>query len=66
MLLTFRGQNARSFRDPFELSLLSTRLSEPRVVRPIEWREDGRPVGVLPAAGIFGANASASRTSCGR
>jgi uncharacterized protein len=58
MLLTFRGQNARSFRDPFELSLLSTRLSEPRVVRNIEWREDGRPVGVLPCAGIFGANAS--------
>jgi len=58
MLLTFRGQNARSFRDPCELSLLSTRLSEPRVVREIEWREDGRPVGVLPAAGVFGANAS--------
>jgi uncharacterized protein len=58
MLLTFRGQNARSFRDPFELSLLSTRLSEPGVIREIEWREDGRPVGVLPSAGIFGANAS--------
>jgi hypothetical protein len=58
MLLTFRGQNARSFRDPFELSLISTRLSEPGVVRTIEWREDGRPIGVLPSAGIFGANAS--------
>ncbi len=58
MLLTFRGQNARSFRDPFELSLLSTRLSEPRVVRNLDWREDGRPIGVLPCAGIFGANAS--------
>lgn len=58
MLLTFRGQNARSFRDPFELSLVSTRLSEPGVPREIEWREDGRPVGVLPSAGIFGANAS--------
>jgi predicted ATPase len=58
MLLTFRGQNARSFRDPFELSLISTRLSEPGVPREIEWREDGRPVAVLPSAGIFGANAS--------
>ena len=58
MLLTFRGYNARSFRDPFELSLLSTRLSEPGVPHEIEWREDGRPIGVLPSAGIFGANAS--------
>jgi uncharacterized protein len=58
MLLAFRGFNARSFRDPFELSLLSTRLSEPRVPREIEWREGGQPIGVLPSAGIFGANAS--------
>lgn len=58
MLLTFRGQNARSFRDPFELSLLSTRLSEPGIVHEVQWREDGRPIGVLPCAGIFGANAS--------
>jgi len=58
MLLAFRGYNARSFRDPFELSLLATRLSEPGVPHDIEWREDGRPIGVLPSAGIFGANAS--------
>jgi uncharacterized protein len=58
MLLTFRGYNARSFRDPFELSLLATRLSEPHVPRELEWREDGRPIAVLPCAGIFGANAS--------
>jgi hypothetical protein len=58
MLLSFSGYNARSFRDPFELSLLATRLSEPDVVRDIEWRQEGRPVGVLPCAGIFGANAS--------
>jgi predicted ATPase len=58
MLLTFRGYNARSFRDPFELSLLATRLSEPGVPRQIEWREEGRTIGVLPSAGIFGANAS--------
>lgn len=58
MLLCFRGYNARSFRDPFELSLLATRLSEPGVPREVEWREDGKPIGVLPSAGIFGANAS--------
>jgi predicted ATPase len=58
MLLSFRGYNARSFRDLFELSLLSTRLSEPEVVREVHWREGGNPIGVLPAAGIFGPNAS--------
>src|ERR1700740_3585908 len=58
MLLAFRGVNARSFRDPFELSLLATRLSERGVAHEIEWREDGRPVGVLASAGIFGAKAS--------
>ena len=58
MLLTFRGHNARSFRDPFELSLLATRLSEPGVPREIEWREGGKAIAVLPTAGIFGGNAS--------
>jgi hypothetical protein len=58
MLLAFRTENARSFRRKIELSLLSTRLSRSEVVRHIPWREDGSPIGVLPAAGIFGANAS--------
>jgi predicted ATPase len=58
MLLAFRGYNARSFRDPFELSLHATRLSEPDVPRMVEWREGGHPIGVLPCAGIFGGNAS--------
>jgi uncharacterized protein len=58
MLLAFRGYNARSFRDPFELSLHATRLSEPGVPRMVEWREGGHPIGVLPCAGIFGGNAS--------
>src|ERR1700733_7403599 len=58
MLLSFSGQNARSFRDRFELSMLGTRLSEPWVPRKIDWREEGRQIDVLPCAGIFGANAS--------
>lgn len=58
MLLAFRGYNARSFRDPFELSLHATRLSEPGVPRMVDWREGGHPIGVLPCAGIFGGNAS--------
>jgi AAA15 family ATPase/GTPase len=58
VLLAFRAQNIRSFRDEIELSLVSTRLAEEDVVRLVAWREGGRPVGVLPVAGVFGANAS--------
>ena len=58
MLLEFRAENARSFRDRFSLSLEATRLSEPDVVREVPWREGGSPIGLLPATAIFGANAS--------
>jgi uncharacterized protein len=58
MLLAFRAENVRSFRGPVELSLLATSLSEEGVPRLVPWREDGRPIRVLPAAGVFGANAS--------
>jgi len=58
VLLAFRAKNVRSFRDEIELSLLSTRLAEEDVVRSVTWREGGRPIGVLPVAGVFGANAS--------
>ena len=58
VLLAFRAKNVRSFRDEFELSLLSTSLADEDVVRLVTWREGGRPIGVLPAAGVFGANAS--------
>jgi hypothetical protein len=57
-LLAFRAENVRSFRDEFELSLISTRLAEADAVRFVTWREGGRPIGVLPVAGVFGANAS--------
>lgn len=58
MLLAFRAENVRSFRDEIELSLLATSLSEPRFVRRIDWREAGKPIGVVPVAGVFGPNAS--------
>jgi AAA15 family ATPase/GTPase len=58
VLLDFRAKNVRSFRDEFQLSLLSTRLADEDVVRLLTWREGGRPIGVLPVAGVFGANGS--------
>jgi predicted ATPase len=58
MLLAFRAENVRSFRDPIELSLLATPLARDTVPREVSWREGGRPIQVLPAAGVFGANAS--------
>jgi len=58
MLLAFRAENVRSFQGSVEMSLLATRFAEKGVPREIPWREGGRPISVLPAAGIFGANAS--------
>jgi uncharacterized protein len=58
VLLAFRAENVHSFRDGLELSLLATALADKGVPHSVPWREDGRPVQVLPAAGIFGANAS--------
>lgn len=58
VLLAFRGENVRSFRDELELSLVASSLAEQRSVREVPWRVDGRTVGVLPVAGVFGANAS--------
>jgi len=40
------------------LSLLATTLAEKGVPHAVPWREGGGPIQVLPAAGIFGANAS--------
>jgi hypothetical protein len=58
MLLAFRAENVRSFRDELELSLLATTLAEKDVPHAVSWREGGRAIRVLPAAGVFGANAS--------
>jgi len=58
VLLSFRAQNARSYRDEVELSLLATRIADEGVPREIEIAGTAKPVQVLPAAGIFGTNAS--------
>lgn len=58
VLLSFKAGNVRSFREEFKLDLLATALAEPTVRRAVTWRQGGSPVDVLPAAGIFGANAS--------
>ncbi len=59
MMLTFRAENVRSFRDPVDFSLEATTMSEEDVPRDLPWRERGtHPVRILPAAGVFGANAS--------
>ena len=58
VLLSFRAENVRSFRDEAHLSLSATTMAEPQYVREIRWREGGSPLPVLCAAGVFGANAS--------
>jgi uncharacterized protein len=59
MLLTFRAENVLSFRDPLELSLEATAKAEEGVPRLLPWYEGGKSSArVLPAAGVFGANAS--------
>jgi len=58
MLLAFRSENVRSFRDALELSLLATALAKKGVPHEVPWRAGGRPIQVLPAVGVFGANAS--------
>jgi len=61
MLLAFRASNVRSFRDRFDLSLQATAIAEENVARSIPWRHGDTASGrvkVLPAAGVFGANAS--------
>ncbi|WP_411148720.1 AAA family ATPase [Streptomyces sp. A30] len=57
MLLSFRVANHRSIRHEVELSLVATDLNE-RTGRDVGVRSQGKQLGVLPAVGIFGANAS--------
>ena len=61
-LLSFTARNVRSYWEEVTLSLLGTRLSEAEVVRELTIAGSPSPVSVLPAAGIFGANASGKST----
>jgi hypothetical protein len=59
MLLGFQATNVRSFRDQLDFSLEATAIAERDVVRELPWRQEGRTLlSILPAAGVFGANAS--------
>ena len=57
-LLSFTVENTISYRGETELSLAATRLAEKGVRRDLHLAGRKYPVGVLPAAGVFGANAS--------
>ena len=57
-MLAFRAENVRSFRGELELPMFAMALADKGVPRSVPWHEGGRPVQVLPVAGIFGANAS--------
>jgi len=61
-LLSFAARNVRSYRDEVHLSLLATRLAKQDVRRDLYTRSAKTPVGVLPVAGVFGANASGKST----
>ena len=61
-LLSFTARNVRSYWDEVNLSLLGTRLSEEGTARDLAIAGSPTPVSVLPAAGIFGANASGKST----
>lgn len=57
-LLSFTAENVYCFRDEAHLSLLGTRLADPDAVRLMPVVGRAKPERVLPAAAIFGANAS--------
>ena len=57
-LLSFTAENVRSYRDEVHLSLLGTRLAEPGAARSLSLIGSAKQIPVLPAAGLFGANAS--------
>jgi hypothetical protein len=57
VLLRFRVANVLSFRDEQSLSFIATDQSE-ATVRRTRIRERGKPLGLIPVIGIYGANAS--------
>jgi hypothetical protein len=57
VLLRFRVANYRSIRDEHELSFMASDV-EDEIVRHTGVESGGKEIGVIPAVGIFGANAS--------
>jgi uncharacterized protein len=62
VLLGFTARNVRSFRDEVSFSLEAKTTANPNVVRDVRWRDGDQTLRVLPAAGVFGANASGKST----
>lgn len=60
-LVSFRVRNVRSYRDDTTVSLQATRLANPAVVRDVRTTA-AAPDRLLPAAGVFGANAAGKST----
>ena len=61
-LLSFTVENAHSYRDKTEFSMMATRLAEKEARRDLKLAGRKNPIGVLPIAGIFGPNASGKTT----
>lgn len=61
-LLSFTTENAHSYRDETEFSMLATRFADDDIRRDLSLAGLKDPVGVLPLAGIFGPNASGKTT----
>lgn len=61
-LLSFTVENTYSYRDETEFSMTATRLAEKESRRDLKLAGRKKPIGVLPAAGIFGPNASGKTT----
>ena len=61
-LLSFTVENAHSYRDETEFSMLATRFADDHIRRDLSLAGLKNPVGVLPLAGIFGPNASGKTT----
>lgn len=57
VLLRFRVANYRSIKASHDLSLVATEFNQ-GAVRLTGVRSEGREIGVIPAIGLFGANAS--------
>jgi uncharacterized protein len=58
VLLRFEAQNARSFREPVEVSLVASRLAERGAAWSVPVSGRGATIDVLPSAVVFGPNAS--------
>lgn len=61
-LLSFTVENAHSYRDETEFSMVATRFAKDDIRRDLSMAGLKNPVGVLPVAGILGANASGKTT----